>query len=129
MVSVMVSCPIYNSEDPQKVKAAVFRIFPDFKESESTERKIIGTASLDNFSKIIRKQEILDSTRGMMFKGLHDNIIVLHLNKQVATVGKVSFTDRHPILGSMDVTIQDEDPDELIDHIAPQTVDGREVFH
>jgi predicted RNA binding protein with dsRBD fold (UPF0201 family) len=129
MVSVTVSCPIYPSEDPQKVRAAVLRIFPDISEEEGVEGKIVGKASLDNFSKIIRKQEILDSTRAMMFKGARDNTTVLHLNKQVATVGKVSFADKHPILGSIDVTVQDDDLEALIDRVAPQTVDGKEVFH
>ena len=126
MVSVKVSCPIYPSEKSDKVKKAIINIFPDA-ELEETGRGFKGTASLDYFSKLIRKQEILDSTRSMLFKGIRDSRTVIHLNKQVATVGKVSFTDARCILGSIDVIIEDEDLETLINRIAPETVDGKEV--
>jgi predicted RNA binding protein with dsRBD fold (UPF0201 family) len=51
----------------------------------------------------------------------------MSLNKQVATVGKVSFADRRPVLGAIDVVIEDDDISALIDRVAPMTVDGEEV--
>ncbi|MDR2846265.1 MAG: hypothetical protein LBV63_03185, partial [Candidatus Methanoplasma sp.] len=79
------------------------------------------------FSKLIRKQKILDSARGVLFKGVRGNRTTIHLNKQVATVGKVSFTEPRTILGTIEVTIEDEDLELLIDRVAPETVDGEEL--
>jgi predicted RNA binding protein with dsRBD fold (UPF0201 family) len=62
-----------------------------------------------------------------MFKGMRGGRIVLHLNKQVASVGKVSFTEPRTILGTLQVTIECDEPEAVIDRIAPRTVDGEEV--
>ncbi|UAL07762.1 MAG: hypothetical protein KRP56_00395 [Candidatus Methanogranum gryphiswaldense] len=128
MVRVTVSCPVYPSEDPKKVREAIARIFPGM-ELEESKWGLKGEGSLDNFSKLIRRQEILDSTRNMLFKGMHGNKTTIRLNKQVATVGKVSFAEPRAILGSIDIVIEDDDLEAVIDRIAPGTVDGREVFH
>ena len=53
---------------------------------------------------------------------------VFSLNKQVATVGKVSFVDYRTVLGTISVCVEtDGDIDEVIDRVAPMTVDGEEV--
>lgn len=51
----------------------------------------------------------------------------MSLNKQVATVGKVSFADRRPVLGAIEVSVEDDGLEQLIDRVAPMTVDGEEV--
>ncbi|MDR1405071.1 MAG: hypothetical protein LBJ20_05850, partial [Candidatus Methanoplasma sp.] len=122
MVAVRVSCPVYPSEDKEKVKSAVMSIFPDAV-LETAEHGLEGTATADMFRELIRRQKILDSTRAMMFRSVRGNKIVLHLNKQVASVGKVSFTEPKTVLGTLQVTIECDDPEALIDIIAPKTVD------
>jgi Uncharacterized protein conserved in archaea len=126
MVSAKLRCPVFPSEDPEKVKNAILRIFPAAELTE-TERGFEGETDIGNFSTLIRKQKILDSTRNMMFKGVRGDRITIHLNKQVATVGKVSFTEPRSILGTLEVTIECDDPEALIDRVAPVTVDGVEV--
>jgi len=126
MVSVLISCRVYPSEDQEKVKGAILNIFPDAS-LERTDDGFKGEASTKKFYELIRKQKILDSTRSTMFKGNRGNRIVLHLNKQVAVVGKISFTEPKTILGTLMVTMECDDPEELIDQIAPRTVDGEEV--
>jgi len=126
MVMVSVSCPVFPSEDPEKVKGAVLNIFPDAS-LERTDGGFEGAASTNKFQELVRRQKILDSTRSMMFKGIRGKKITLHLNKQVAAVGKISFTEPKTILGTITVTIECEDPEELIDRMAPRTVDGEEV--
>ncbi|MDD3379321.1 MAG: RNA-binding domain-containing protein [Candidatus Methanomethylophilaceae archaeon] len=126
MVTVNISCPVFPSEDLEKVKTAILNIFPKA-ELEEVDSIISGTADIVNFSNLIRKQEILDSTRSVMRKGICSHKTTIYLNKQVATVGKISFTEERTILGTITVTIGDEDIDGLIDRVAPQTVDGREV--
>lgn len=82
---------------------------------------------LDRFSQLIRKQKILDATRAILITGVRGNRTRMMLNKQVATVGKVSFADRNPVLGAIEVFVEDDDLLGLIDRVAPITVDGEEV--
>ncbi|MDY0293057.1 MAG: RNA-binding domain-containing protein [Candidatus Methanomethylophilaceae archaeon] len=127
MPKVMISCPVYPSEDPDKVSAAILRIFPDAV-LEASEKGLHGTCeSLGEFSRMIRRQKILDTARSVLLRGTSSDRIVFYLNKQVATVGKVSFTEERTILGSIRVTVENPEPSVLVDSVAPFTVDGQEV--
>lgn len=126
MVTARIFCNVFPSEDPEKVRDAILNIFPDAV-LEKTDKGFKGEASMNKFCSQIRKQKILDSTRSVMFKGIRGNRIILDLNKQVAVVGKISFTEQRTILGTIQVIIECEDAESLIDTIAPRTVDGEEV--
>ncbi len=126
MATVEIFCPVNPSEDPDKVRAAIESIFPDA-ELELNDGAFKGTASLDAFAKAIRRQKILDAVRGVMLSNVRGGTTRMSLNKQVATVGKVSFVDRRPVLGAIEVTVRDDDIEALIDRVAPMTVDGEEV--
>ncbi len=128
MPSIEISCPIYPSEDPEKVREAILKVFPDA-DLEMSEDSITGTAgSIERFSKQIRKQKILDTTRSVLIHGKRGDRTRFFLNKQVAFVGKISFCEEKTILGTIKVVISDEDLDDLIDKVAPVTVDGEEVI-
>ena len=128
MPSIEITCPVYPSEDPEKVKTAILKVFPNATLEES-DMGIKGTTdNLDRFSKQIRKQKILDTTRSVMLHGKRGDRTRIFLNKQVAFVGKISFCEEKTILGTMKVVIIDEDIDGLIDKVAPVTVDGEEVI-
>ena len=76
-----------------------------------------------------KKKKILDATRSQMQRGLRrTGRITLNLNKQVAYMGKISFCEGKVILGTIKVIIETDEPDALIDTIAPETVDGEEVL-
>ncbi len=127
MVEVRISCKVNPSEDPEKVRAAVLSIFPDA-ELELGEDGFSGRAgSLDAFGRRIRSQRILDAARSVLLRNLRGDRTSMSLNKQVATVGKVSFADRNPVLGAIEVTVEGEDLEAYIDRVAPMTVDGEEV--
>ena len=128
MPSIEISCPIYPSEDPEKVREAILKVFPDAN-LEMSEDDITGTAgSIERFSKQIRKQKILDTTRSVLIHGKRGDRTRFFLNKQVAFVGKISFCEEKTILGTIKVVISDDDLDDLIDKVAPVTVDGEEVI-
>ena len=128
MQSIEITCPVYPSEDPEKVKTAILKVFPNATLEES-DMGIKGTTDdLDRFSKQIRKQKILDTTRSVMLHGKRGDRTRIFPNKQVAFVGKISFCEEKTILGTMKVVIIDEDIDGLIDRVAPVTVDGEEVI-
>ncbi|MDO5862041.1 MAG: RNA-binding domain-containing protein [Thermoplasmata archaeon] len=127
MTLVSISCPVNPSEDPEKVRGAVLAIFPDA-EIELSGGRYTGTApGLGKFSQLIRRDRILDATRAVLVVNTKGNATRMALNKQVATVGKVSFAERRPVLGAIEVTIEDDDINALIDRVAPITVDGEEV--
>ena len=129
MLSVKISCPVFPSEDPNKVKEAITKIFPDAEFSENDDGYECTAPSLDHFSKQIRKQKILDTTRSQMQRGLkRTGRITINLNKQVAYMGKVSFCEGKVILGTIKVVIESDEPEALIDTVAPETVDGEEVL-
>ena len=128
MISVKISCPVFPSEDPDKVKEAITKIFPDAEFSENDDGYECTAPSLDHFSKQIRKQKILDTTRSVMIRGKRGDRTRFFLNKQVAFVGKISFCEEKTILGTIKVLVIDEDIDALIDKVAPVTVDGEEVI-
>ena len=128
MPSIEIFCPVFPSEDPEKVRTAILKVFPDA-ELGTGEDEIKGrTDNLDRFSKQIRKQKILDTTRSVMIHGKRGDRTRFFLNKQVAFVGKVSFCEERTILGTIKVVVTDEDIDGLIDRVAPITVDGEEVI-
>ena len=132
MVSVRIFCPVNPSEDEEKVKSAVLSIFPDA-ELELGERVFEGSGSLDKFSRLIRKQKILDATRGVLLANLRGDHTFMNLNKQVATVGKHGL-DRE--LNIDDLSTKEiagrtkirKTLEALIDKVAPMTVDGEEVI-
>lgn len=128
MAKVTVSCPVYPSEDPEKVRSALNSIFPTG-EFILSDGRMTTEADLDNFSVLIRRQRILDTARSMMIRGKNrvGTKTRFNINKQVATVGKVSFVDYRTALGTIEVSVEDEDLDGLIDKVAPVTVDGEEV--
>lgn len=130
MLSVKLYCPVYPSEDPEKVKTAILKVFPDAV-LEVSEGEIKGTTdNLNKFARQIRKQEILDTTRTLLLKGMKGNTdrTLIRLNKQVAFMGRISFSEERTILGTIKVIIEDDELEALIQDVAPETVDGEEVL-
>lgn len=128
MMTVEITCPVFPSEDPNKVRTAMERIFPDAEITESDDRLIGKTDNLDYFGRQIRKQRILDTARSVMLRGKRGDVTRFFLNKQVAYVGKISFCEEKTILGTMKVVVTDDGLDAVIDRVAPVTVDGEEVL-
>ena len=127
MAVITVSCPVNPSEDPEKVRSAIMSLFPDADLELSADGFEGTVGSLDSFGRLIRRQKILDAARSVLLTNMRGDRTRMALNKQVATVGKVSFADRRPVLGAITVEIQDGNLEALIDRVAPMTVDGEEV--
>ena len=120
MVNVRISTRCYPTEDRDKVLRAVANLFPDC--------VLIGdellqgeSSSLEEFAELLRRQRIRDSARSVLRRGLRGDSTSFRVNKQVASVGKVSFSEESHPLGDIDVTISDENIMSVIDMIAPNT--------
>ncbi|MDI6819631.1 MAG: RNA-binding domain-containing protein [Candidatus Hodarchaeaceae archaeon] len=130
MLRLRVEAEVKPTEDPKKVEAAVKNIFPTLRLNlagnllmgESTQ-----VEALDRLHQLLRLQAILDSARRVMRGGMRENIVRFMLNKQVAAVGRVSFTNGESPLGPIMVTLEAPDAEHLIDYLAPRTVNGKPI--
>ncbi len=130
-IAIQVEVEINPTEDQEKVKRAVENILGNaefeikqLKQGSLLVAKAEGMDGLTKFYNLLRRERIRDATRGVLFGGLSGKFIVFYLNKQVAYVGHVSFsqpTAESP-LGPIKVQIQCDSPRELIEWLAPKTV-------
>jgi predicted RNA binding protein with dsRBD fold (UPF0201 family) len=127
MASVVAKTKVYPTEDLEKVKQALLNIFPGADLQEAEGELVAVTEDLGHFMEQVRRQRILDATRAVLIHAIHGSSTQLHLNKQVAFVGKITVVEGKPPLGDIDVTFEDDDIQALIDRMTPRTVDGEEV--
>jgi len=118
---------LFPTEDLDKVRRALLNVFPDALVEEYEGGLIARSGSLARFKELIRNQRILDSTRSALLRATSGSETRFQLNKQVAYVGKISFTEGSMALGSIEVSIESDDILSLIDEVAPVTVGGEEV--
>jgi len=120
MVEVRLDARCYKTENRERVVAAMRLLFPDVR--VDGDDPIVGSSdSVDRFGELLRQQRIRDAARAVIRKGLSGNTTRFKLNKQVAAVGKISFSQESHPLGDIEVTITDPDIETLIDRIAPRT--------
>jgi len=121
MREIVISTPLFPTEDPETVKEAILKLFPDA-EIELSDDILIGRAkSLERFAEILRDCKIRDAARSKILHGNRGGETVFWLNKQVAAIGKVNFTEKNVVLGAIEVRIVDEEIGSLADSIAPST--------
>jgi len=129
-INVKVEVEINPTEDEEKVKRAVENLLGNAEFEIKQQRrgsllvaKAEGMDGLTKFYNLLRRERIRDATRRVLFGGLSGKSIVFYLNKQVAYVGHISFsqlTAESP-LGPIKVQIQCDNPRELIEWLAPKT--------
>ncbi len=120
MLEVSLRARCFPTEDRERVLRAILLLFPDA--TLAGDDTIEGRAkSLDIFAEILRRQRIRDSARSILRKGTSGNSTTFRLNKQVAAIGKVSFSEESHALGDIEVKIVSDDIIRVIDKIAPDT--------
>ena len=129
-MKLRVEAEVRPTEAREKVEAAVKKIFPTL-ELKQVGDSIVGESTdvgpLSKLHQLLRQQAILDSARSAMCAGKREETTQFMLNKQVAFVGRVSFTDGESPLGPIVVTLEAPDIDRLIDYLAPRTKEGRPI--
>lgn len=130
MLRLRVEAEVRPTEDPAKVEVAIKKIFPAL-QLDRVSNSFVGESAeveaLDRLHQLLRLQMILDSARSVMRRGRQGDILRFMLNKQVATVGKVSFTNGESPLGPIVVTLEAPDIERLIDYLAPRTREGKPI--
>ncbi len=129
-VTVFVETQINPTENEENVKAAVnnfldnatITIKPSIKGSSLT-AIAKGQDSLFKLRNLLRNDRIRDASRRLLFKSIRGNMISFYLNKQVAFVGHISFSEEsaESPLGPIRVNIETDNPEQLIDWLAEKT--------
>ncbi len=132
-----IEAPLNPTEDPEKVLHAIRNLFPKcaptIARTDERHAKFEGSVArledLDNLKSLLRQEAIRDAARKLLFKGVSGSSIVVHLNKQVAFAGKASFCERYDEspLGPITLTITTENPEQLIDWLAPSSRSWRQI--
>lgn len=138
-VKVTARTPLFPTESIEKVKTALLNMVNVEDENVHIEEiddhsEIIvrgeGQNTLKKLHTIFREKRILDAARKTLRRGIRGNRIYFHLNKQAAFVGNASFvgefTTESP-LGPIEMDISTNNPEKLIDWLAPRTKKGRIV--
>jgi predicted RNA binding protein with dsRBD fold (UPF0201 family) len=129
-INVQVEADVNPTENEEKVRRAVENMFNNLELEVKPQRQgslLVGMGkgmdSLTKLYNLLRREKIRDAARGVLYAGLSGKSIVFYLNKQVAYVGHVSFSN--PVgespLGPIKVEIHCANPRELIDWLAPRT--------
>jgi uncharacterized protein len=129
-VKVHIEVDVNPTESEEKVKKALWNLFGDV----PTEIKPVwngsvltadaeGLETLSTLRNVLRRDHIRDASRKALYQGLRGDTLVFYLNKQVALAGHVSFSEAEAEspLGPIKITVQTENPQQLIDWLAPKT--------
>jgi predicted RNA binding protein with dsRBD fold (UPF0201 family) len=130
-VTVHVEADVNPTESEEKVRKAVWNLFGDLPtRTESAHKGSVLTAeakgqeTLITLRNVLRQDRIRDAARKALFHGLRGDTLTFYLNKQVALAGHVSFSEAEgeSPLGPIKVTVECENPPELINWLAPRTI-------
>jgi len=120
VLEIRLTTKCFPTEDRETIAGAITSLFPDAI-VRGDELIDATSASVEAFAEQLKRQRIRDAARAVMRRGLRGNATSFRLNKQVAAVGKISFSEETHPLGDIEVTISSDNIDSLIDSIAPNT--------
>jgi predicted RNA binding protein with dsRBD fold (UPF0201 family) len=136
-VLARVETPLSPTEDPEKVLRAIRNLLPNctptISRTDERHAKFEGSVArledLHNLKSLLRQEAIRDAARKLLFKSISGSSIVVHLNKQAAFAGKASFCEQYDEspLGPITLTITTENPEQLIDWLAPSSRSRRQI--
>ncbi len=129
-VTVHVEAEINPTESEDKVKAAVTNVLGNASitikpsgKADTLTAEAKGQDSLFKLRNILRTDRIRDAARKALFHSIRGNTISFCLNKQVAFAGHISFSEEtaESPLGPIRVTIETDNPQQLIEWLAEKT--------
>ncbi|MEA1905276.1 MAG: RNA-binding domain-containing protein [Candidatus Hadarchaeota archaeon] len=130
LLKLRIEAPVKPTESQAKIEECIKKIFPTLK-LKLTGNLIVGESrrpeALGRLHQKLRLQAIRDSARKILRSRQEGNRLRFMLNKQAATISKVSFTDGESPLGPITVTVKSSDLEKVIDYLAPKTREGKPV--
>ena len=128
-VQIRVEAEVNQTEDLEKVKTAVENMFGSLNFvvknkmwGQLLTARTSGLEGLTKLSNLLQREQILSAARKVLRKSINNNSITFYLNKQVAYVGHVSFSQQsgESPLGPITVKIDCDDPKKLVNLLAPR---------
>jgi len=128
-VHVVVEAEIKPTEDPEKVRRAVENIIGEAKyevkrwnHGALLTARAEGRESLVKFKTLLRVERIQAAARAELRRWTAGNTITIHLNKQAAYMGRVSFSEptAESPLGPIKIQIKCEKPSALIEWLTSE---------
>ena len=141
-MQAIVTCPVFPTEDEDRVKEAVLFLFPDVKQFNRTETAhdsvnlqflLDSSAKLGTLRTAIHDTRIIDAVRVRLEQNRVDCTTSIALDKQAASSHKLRIIDEAdgaPPLGCIKADLQFDDEQEMeqtLHWIVPPTRDGRVV--
>ena len=126
-VDVRIDAPVRDTEVTDRVADAIRNVFPNAEVTHEPGRLVGETHSMDHFSELLHKQEILDTARREFAARESEDGFSFALKKQAAFKGVVNFSVGNPDeLGDIEVhvTVREPNVEEFVDYVAPPTEDG-----
>ncbi len=120
-LKININAELHPTEDEKKIIDAIHALFPDANCTVNAGNITCTSYDISTFARLLKEQKIRDAARSVLLSNLHGSRIEFKLNKQVATVGKVSFSVGDVPLGDIMVEVIGENLHHLIDEIAPNT--------
>ncbi|MFX1519891.1 MAG: RNA-binding domain-containing protein [Promethearchaeota archaeon] len=136
-VKVTAQTPLLPTENVEKVKTALLNMVNvdadnvHIEEVDDHSEMIVSGEGQDTLQKLhtlFREKRILGAARRTLRRGIRDHRIYFYLNKQAAFVGNPSFVDEftnESPLGPIEIEISTNNPEKLIDWLAPRTRNGK----
>ncbi|MFZ3149960.1 MAG: RNA-binding domain-containing protein [Methanothrix sp.] len=123
-IEVTICSSVRPTERVEKVVSAIENIFPGLIMDIRGDKieAYNGPDSLKTLHELLRRQEILDTARKVLLRGLVGNTTAFQLSKQAALMGVVSFPPEEEALGSLHVQITGGEG--VINWLAPETENG-----
>lgn len=126
---IKISTILNATENKDKVEKAIKNIFPTAnvilinKNGEKfLEAELKNLEDLKKFKTLLKIRRIRAAAKAIFLKGIEGERIIFYLNKQVASVGQISFSE--PIgespLGPIKVIIENDDPYKIIDWLTQE---------
>jgi predicted RNA binding protein with dsRBD fold (UPF0201 family)/dephospho-CoA kinase len=117
---VSIETRIYKTESQEKVECAIRNIFPDAVFTRSDDCIRAKSSTLETFAKLLRVQRIRATANVELKRGLALDSFTFTLNKQVALIGRLNFSQNS--LGPIFVRVEAPAPSDLIDAITNQNL-------
>ena len=132
MVQVRIWATVGPTEKAEKVMKACGMFFPDLVmelEGGRVEGRGKSRDDLEVLRQKIWARKILDTARNIMLSRIDGNRTELPIHRQAAFAGRLAVLSRETEspLGAVHIEIQSGKLEELIDWLAPETIEGRPV--
>lgn len=119
-MKILISTPVYPTEDPKKISDALSKIFE--KVSFKTSKTEISGESEDKGCLGYLKEKILakrikNTVRYLLLEYKDAEGVGFMLNKQTALQGKLNFVEEEYPLGNINVKIKTKNMEEIVDYI------------